>query len=236
MKEFQSLADLLDLQDVDLQIDRLLHQRSSLPELEQYRAAHDASQKAGKRHAELTESLKLTGRELDKTEGELEILELKLEQQSQRLFAGGLSAREADAMRMDVEAQKRKRSAMEDEVLALLDRTEALEEQLAEAAKVVEQTAEEERRLEEAVAEAWRKIDAEIARRESRKEAIVLLIPEDLLERYEKLRQSKEGVAVSRLADGVCGGCHLTLSAAEQAEVLQDDPPRCLHCLRLLVP
>ncbi len=236
MKEFQSLADLLDLQDVDLQIDRLLHQRSSLPELDQYRSAHQASLNAAKHHGEISESLKLTGRELDKTEGELEILELKLEQQSQRLFAGGLSAREADAMRLDVENQKRKRSAMEDSVLALLDRTEALEAELAEAADVVERTGEDERRLESAVAEAWKKIDAEIARRESRKEAIVALIPEDLLERYEKLRLTKEGVAVGRLADGVCGGCHLTLSAAEQAEVLQEDPPRCLHCLRLLVP
>lgn len=236
MKEFQSLADLLDLQEVDGQIDRLLHQRSSLPELSEYRLAHDASAKAARRHAEVAETLKLTARELDKTEGELEILETKLEQQEQRLFAGGLSAREADAMRMDVESHKRKRSAMEDAVLELLDRREGLEAQVEKAARVVADTSATEKALEGAVGEAWRKIDAEIARRETRKTDIVPLIPEDLLELYEKLRLSKEGVAVSRLADGVCGGCHLTLSAAEQADVMKEDPPRCIHCLRLLVP
>lgn len=236
MKEFQSLADLLDLQEVDGQIDRLLHQRSSLPELGEYRQAHDESTQAAHAHAELAEELKLASRQLDKTEGELEILETKLEQQEQRLFAGGLSAREADAMRMDVESHKRKQSAMEDSVLELLDQQEALETELAAATRTVAQTAETEQRLELVVADAWRKIDAEIARREGRKVDIVPLIPEDLLALYEKLRLTKEGVAVGRLADGVCGGCHLTLSAAEQVEVLKDDPPRCMHCLRLLVP
>jgi predicted nucleic acid-binding Zn-ribbon protein len=43
-------------------------------------------------------------------------------------------------------------------------------------------------------------------------------------------------VAVGRLADGICGGCHLRLSAAEQVEVLRDFPPRCMHCRRILVP
>ncbi|MDH5422299.1 MAG: C4-type zinc ribbon domain-containing protein, partial [Acidimicrobiia bacterium] len=85
------------------------------------------------------------------------------------------------------------------------------------------------------VAEAWKRIDGEIARKESRKEAIVPLIDTDILELYESLRSHKEGVGAARLADGVCGGCHLTLSPAEQLEVLSDEPPRCLHCRRILV-
>lgn len=235
MREFQSLADLLDLQEVDLQIDRLLHERSTLPELDSYRQAHDRALEANRRHTELADDLKQTGRELDKTEGELEILEIKLEQQEQRLFAGGLSARDAENMRRDVEGQKQRRGGVEDAVLELLDRRESLESQVAEATRVADEAAAEEHRLEAQVAAAWKKIDAEIARRESRKADIVPLIPPDLLELYEKLRQTKEGVAVGRLADGVCGGCHLTLSLAEQAEVQRDDPPRCLHCRRLLV-
>ena len=44
MHELQSLADLLDLQEVDSEIDRLLHRRQSLPELEQYRVAHETAE------------------------------------------------------------------------------------------------------------------------------------------------------------------------------------------------
>jgi predicted nucleic acid-binding Zn-ribbon protein len=82
---------------------------------------------------------------------------------------------------------------------------------------------------------AWKEIDAELARREARKAEIVPPIPADLLALYERLRTTKEGVAVGRLADGQCGGCHLHLSAAEQAEAAAADPPRCTHCRRILV-
>ncbi len=62
------------------------------------------------------------------------------------------------------------------------------------------------------------------------------LIDEALIDLYESLRATKEGVAVGRLADGVCGGCHLALTAAEQLEATRADPPRCIHCRRIIVP
>ena len=89
--------------------------------------------------------------------------------------------------------------------------------------------------MEAEVAQAWKKIDAELARREASKAEIVPLIPPDFLDMYERLRAAKQGVAISRLVDGVCGGCHLALSAAEQLEVAAEDPPLCLHCRRILV-
>jgi len=82
----------------------------------------------------------------------------------------------------------------------------------------------------------WKEIDAAIAAHDAKKVEIVPLIPADLLALYEELRPSKEGVAVGRLAEGICGGCHLRLSAAEQAQALKEEPPRCYHCRRILVP
>ena len=91
-------------------------------------------------------------------------------------------------------------------------------------------------RLEAIIKEEWRVIDADIARVEARKREIIPLIEPELLALYEELRPHKERVAVGRLAEGVCGGCHLRLSAAEQVEVLREFPPRCIHCRRILVP
>lgn len=235
MQEFKSLADLLDLQEVDLQIDRLLTQRTDLPELAQYKAAHKASEKAVASLETVTAEAKEISMNLDKNEGELEILETKIDQSELRLFAGGLSAKDADNMRLDIESQKRRQSDMETEVLMFIDQHELVTARVSAGEALVEATSAEVKRLEAAVSDEWRKIDAELARREERKTAIVAIIEEDLLSTYEKLRVSKEGVAVSRLADGTCGGCHLVLSAAEQSEAAKDDPPRCIHCLRLLV-
>jgi hypothetical protein len=235
MKEMQSFGDLLDLQDVDLDIDRLLHNRGALPVLEEYRAAHKASGVARSDLTAVEAELKDASRDLDKAEGELEILEEKLQREEQRLFAGGMSARETENMRNEVTSLRSKQSQMEDLVLALIDTREGLDERAAAARSDLEERTAAEAQLEAQVAAEWRKIDAELARREGRKAEIVPLIPPDLLATYERLRNSKEGVAIGRLIDGVCGGCHLTLSTAEQIEVAADDPPLCLHCRRLLV-
>ena len=65
MEELQSLADLLDLQGVDLQIDRLLHDRQSLPELDDYKQAHDKTEELAKQLAAAEQLLRETSLELD---------------------------------------------------------------------------------------------------------------------------------------------------------------------------
>ncbi|HLU32305.1 MAG TPA: hypothetical protein VK088_11115, partial [Acidimicrobiia bacterium] len=91
--EIPALADLLDVQDLDLDIDRLLHRRSTLPELERYRAAQEQIDTYDERIRETSEELRELELATDKAEGELEMLETKLQEQETRLFAGGMSAR-----------------------------------------------------------------------------------------------------------------------------------------------
>jgi uncharacterized protein len=117
----------------------------------------------------------------------------------------------------------------------LLDDREELDRSLALAEEVVTAAAAREKDLERRIAEQWKEIDQELGRRESRKAEIATSIPTDLLELYETLRKTKEGVAVGRLEHGACGGCHLALSAPEQTEAAEYDPPRCTHCRRILV-
>jgi predicted nucleic acid-binding Zn-ribbon protein len=42
-------------------------------------------------------------------------------------------------------------------------------------------------------------------------------------------------VAIGALTDSMCGGCHLKLTAAEVLDAKRSDPPRCIHCRRILV-
>lgn len=236
MEQLTSLGDLLDLQEVDSEIDRLLNQRQSLPELDSYRAAADRANAISAELVETETLFKSTTRTLDRAEGELVLHQEKREVEERRLFAGGLGAREADHLRQEVEMLTRQGSELEDQLLEIM---EAKESQGARAVELSEELAtarSEQERLEAVVADLWKGIDAEIARKEERKASIVPVILPDLLELYEELRPNKEGVAAARLAEGTCGGCHLRLSAAEQVAVKKEDPPRCLHCLRILVP
>jgi predicted nucleic acid-binding Zn-ribbon protein len=236
MEPVRSLHDLLDLQDVDAHIDRLIDQRQSLPELADYRATHESTVRIGSARDAAATRLREVELAVDKTSGELEITQQKAGAEEMRLYAGGLSARDADYLRREVELLKAKVNSMEDEVLELMESREEIESELGRLDAELGVEASHKAELEAGIRESWRLIDAEIAVKEHRKSEIVPLVEEDLIDLYEGLRESRDGRVVGALNNGVCGACHLMLSSAEENEVRQQNPPRCIHCRSILVP
>jgi len=236
MEELRSLEDLLELQQVDSEIDRLLDRRGSLPELDEYRSADEDVKVLTARIDEAEARLRELDLGSDKASGELGLAETKLEAEERRLYAGGLSARDAEHLRNEVEMLRRRISEREDETLALMEEREQVQKvcetlEAERAAATGHKT-----RLEAAIRKEWGAIDAEVARLDAKKSEIVPRIDPDLLEMYDTLRPQKEGVAVAVFADRVCSGCHLTHSAAEEVQVMKLSPPRCSHCRRIVVP
>ena len=236
MEPVRSLHDLLDLQDVDSQIDRLIDQRQNLPELSDYRTSHEETVRITADRDAVSERLRETELAIDKTSGELEITQQKAGAEEMRLYAGGLTARDADYLRREVELLNGKVGSMEEEILELMEVREEIEGDLARLNSDLDGESAHKAELESRIREAWRVIDAELAVREQRKSEIVPLVDEDLVDLYESLRQSRDGRAVGALTDGVCGACNLMLSSAEEIEAKRQDPPRCIHCRAILVP
>lgn len=234
--EIPALADLLDVQELDLAIDRLLARRAGLPELERYRRTQEQLDDLASRIETASQELRVIELDTDKAEGELEILEQKLTESETRLFAGGMSARETEHMRLEVQSLTGQKGASEERVLGLLDRLDPVRDELASLEDERKGMQEEKQTLEASITAEWRSIDAEIARKEERKREALEPVPSDLVELYETLRSTKEGVGIGRLEDDTCGGCHIRLSPAEIAQVKKSDPPRCVHCRRILVP
>jgi predicted nucleic acid-binding Zn-ribbon protein len=235
VEQLKSLADLLDLQDIDLKIDKLLDTRNSLPELDEYKNAHADVQRLTLALADANKLLADADLNLRKTNGELELTAERSAAEQNRLYAGGMSARDADYLRREVEMLYAKVSKMEDEVIGYLeDKEEAeadverLEEEMVYATALKE-------KLGAAISEQWRVIDKELAIKEDTKKASISLVDDYLLEIYDNLRELREDRVVGRLTDGVCGACHLRLTAAEVAKVTKEDPPRCIHCRSILV-
>jgi uncharacterized protein len=229
------LSDLLDVQEVDLAIDRLVHQRQTLPELASYQQAAGRRERLDATRAGKAVELRSLELDLDKAEGELELVEIKLKESETRLFAGGMSGRETEQKRLEVQSLRGQQSALEDRVLGLIDQVDPVRTEVGRLDGQLATIGEEVARLEEVIASAWRQIDSQIKKNEETKAEISRTIPSELLSLYEQLRKSKDGVGVGRLTGGVCGGCHLALSLPEQAEAADWDPPRCLHCMRILV-
>jgi predicted nucleic acid-binding Zn-ribbon protein len=230
-----SLADLLDVQEIDSHIDRLLDQRRNLPELERFKANHEALAEMGVELDAAKAGLKQLELALDKTEGELEMLETKLGEHETRLFAGGMSGRETEHMRLEVQSLRGQQETIEERVLMMLEQVDPAREAVETLESKVAILDRERNELESSIKEQWKRIDGELARYEERKREAVGPIDPDLLELYDKLREIKEGVAVAPYDHGVCGGCHMALSPSEQVEAFAGEVPRCVHCRRILV-
>ena len=230
-----SLADLLDLQKVDTELDRLLDERSSLPAMADYKATHESLQVVEKRGADLDEEYESLRLAVDKAEGELKLLERKIDEETKRLYGGSIGAKEAVNYQREIESLDQRRSDKETEVLELMERLEQTESQLSDTQAEMVRLAERKNALEMKVSELWREIDGHIARKEARKAEIAPLIDPEILGTYDDIRAGHEGLGVGQLDRGVCTACHLTLSPAEQAEVAKESLPRCIHCGRILV-
>jgi predicted nucleic acid-binding Zn-ribbon protein len=237
VEELRSLTDLLDLHEVDRTIDRLIDERQHLPALDEYRGADaELRRLTGERDA-AADRLKVAQRGLDKTSGELELAKAKADTEEMRLYAGGLSARDADFLRQEVEMLRNRVSSMEDEALELM---ETVEREEAESQRLDAEVGAAEMAkdgLEASIKSEWARIDSAIAAKEAAKADLVPLVDESILDLYEDLRATrKDQPVVGALVDGVCGACHLKLSAAEEHDARLEDPPRCVHCRAILVP
>ena len=235
MEDLKSLEDLLDLMDLDMQIDKLLDDRGSLPELSSYKAAHADVERLSEAIEVVRTAVKEASSGLHKTNGELEIAAEKAASEQNRLYAGGLSARDADYLRREVELLYAKVSKMEDAVLEFIESKELAEAEEQKLSDELAAAVEEKEKLGASITEQWRVIDKELAVKEERKKDTAGLVDEYLLEIYDDLRSTGRGRVVGRLADDTCGACHLKLSAAEVIRAQKQDPPRCIHCRAILV-
>jgi predicted nucleic acid-binding Zn-ribbon protein len=228
---------LLELQQLDLTIDRLRARRAAIEsgvELSAARAAADAADAVVGEHRLQIDEL---NRDATKIEHEIDSLTQKTAAEQARMSSGAVAnARELEAMGHEIANLKRRIADREDELLVIMERREVLERSAAEAGAVAtEQRAVADRTL-AASAQELGQLESDLAMQEAERPAAVAAIDPETLELYEELRPQKKGVAAAALVDNVCQGCHEQLSAVELDHVRhQDGVPRCEHCRRILV-
>ncbi|MCA1705608.1 MAG: hypothetical protein LC808_21060, partial [Actinobacteria bacterium] len=190
-----SLHQLLALQAEDTAIKRLEDRRSSLPEASRLSEVNATL-------AELTADMEIAtkqhdevAREQDKLEGEIGLADAKITREEQRLFSGAVSnPKELGALQAEVAMLKRKKSELEDQLLEIMvlkeDATATLERLRGEQADAAASS----ENLTKKVGELTKEIDRELDDHHERRTAAAALIPPGLIELYEKIRATKNGV------------------------------------------
>jgi predicted nucleic acid-binding Zn-ribbon protein len=230
-------SHVLDLQQLDLAIDRLRARKAALEsgaEVTAARAEADAAEATLGEHRLQIEAL---DRDAAKIEHEVESLNQKASAEQARLTSGAVAnARELDAMTHEIENLRRRVADREDELLVIMERREALERSAADAERVARDRREAADAIRRSSGAELDAVESELAAREAERPAAAAAVDPDVLELYEEIRPQKKGVAAAALVDNVCQGCHEQLSAVELDHVRHADGiPRCEHCRRILV-
>ncbi|MCY3889508.1 MAG: C4-type zinc ribbon domain-containing protein [bacterium] len=230
---------LLSVQDHDTRIDQLRHRIDTLPE----RAALAARQQDCKRIVNQREALQMRQlelqRNLKRNEDELAALEGRTKREHDRLYSGEVTGtRELLTLQEEVDGLRARCSDMESDALELMEALEGIESDVVTLGSSLEAADAEVVSAQQQLAEAEATVQAEIDQETAARSAETAEIPEAALASYEALRFRMGGVAVARLRNGTCEGCHLALSAMELDRIRHapaDELCHCEECGRILV-
>jgi len=224
---------LYQLQQLDLELERLLAEQQALanslqgdPVLKKLRAEHNIAQQ------ELLSGLQA------QTEAEwaLEDLDRRLRMQEQRLYNGTVTnPKELYALQQEVQRLRAQQNRQEEMALEVILATESLQEMAKQKAEALRQ--EEEKWAEANAAGVIRREQLEAKQQElqTKREQFVTAIDPELLKRYEALRRSKQGRAVSKVEQNSCQWCRVILTPSEMQRVrASTELQTCSNCGRIL--
>lgn len=220
---------LLDLADVDTELTRLAHRRTSLPEHAELTAAEAAVRTAKDAVVEAETNAGDLDRDIRRIERDVEGVRTRTARDNQLLAGSGIGARQATELQHELETLARRQSVLEDEQLEIMEQREALEAHLGHARATLDAAEKEVAVIIERRDTALLDIDAgETGRRRARDE-VVATLPDDLLAVYERLR-SRNGTGAALLLARRCQACRLDVDRTAISALKAAAPDAVVHC------
>jgi uncharacterized protein len=228
---------LLDIQEIDTAIDRLMTRIRDLESGKDVEVALTEANESERLLGELRLRLDELSRDQMRFEHEIDSISQKAAAEERRMYDGSVAnAKELDSIRHEVDNLKKRRGDREDELLGLMEVREEREAQERAAAERWGSLRAQVETVEGTAAEELGRLTTELKERSEARAALAATVDTELLELYEDIRPQKKGVAAVALIDGVCQGCHEQLSSVEIDRLKKTkDTKRCEHCRRILV-
>lgn len=230
-------SKLLDLQTVDTRLSQIDHARRTLP---QHAEIADLEAKARLLDDQLVRSRTELGdvqRELAKADADVQQVRDRATRDQQRLDSGVGTAKDLTAIQHELESLGRRQAALEEVELEVMERAEAIQNDVAELERGRGELTERLSALEAARDDRLAELGGDEANVVAPRDRLVELVGEDLVALYDKIRATS-GTGAAPLRQRRCGGCQLELNPVELGRIKaapEDEVLRCEECRRILV-
>ena len=226
------LERLFEVQQLDLEIDGLAHERDETPE--DLRAARA-------RALDLERTLKLARHERDEIRRRTDAYELDIRDIAAKKQKAETDARASDNPKLITQYEslilslKDRIDELENEALPLIDTLEAVTARVAEIEAAIADLKPVLERLEEENRRRVARLADEIEVKEGARDAVAREVAPDLYAQYVGIRRARRGLGVARLQGARCGGCGVKLPTSIVQRASQPEAVvRCTSCGRLL--
>ncbi len=228
----EDLAQVVDLQNLDLEISRLQREVQKIP-----REIADWEQQLNSSRREWDEAReRLSNCDQLRRRKERELEEVTAEQRKRqgRLFEIKTN-QEYAAVLKEIEGLKERRSKLEDEILELFDQIEVAQGTVRNEEALFqerEKTFEQQRTAKEA---ELGRLQGELGRFQEDRRRHANRVEPGLLQMYDRLVRTRGGVAVAPVKDGSCLGCYVALTPQTYNELRKGEVLiACANCQRIL--
>lgn len=224
---------LYSLQQIDTKLDNA-HTR--LQEIDAALKDNAALKQAEKEAAAAKTSYQKAQLELKRAEEEVQVQQTKITNNQKTLYSGSVTnPKELEDLQNEAEALKRFLSVLEDrqlEKMIAFEEAESAHQAAAEnLASVEQQVVQQQAEL----GGEQSQTKARVVELETEREKAAAQVEEAAMQTYNKLRQSRHGLAVAAVEDNVCTACGAALTAAQAQAVRSPSKiSTCSSCGRIL--
>lgn len=218
---------VLDLVALDRALERAEAARSHPPQAARVKELVALRNEQGRALIEKTNLRDDVRVEMKRVESDIEVAKARQQRDRDRLGTTAI-ARDARALEAEIASLAERIDKLETRELELMEDLQAAEADLAKQQRLLEETTEEGRRLSAEGKTAVETATAEVASLSSDRAEITAKIPETLLTDYERIAKRTAGAGL--LHRGTCGGCTMTLSPNDLAQIARTADDEVVHC------
>ncbi|MCB0046526.1 MAG: hypothetical protein KDD92_13970 [Caldilineaceae bacterium] len=227
-----TVSELYELQQTDTMWEqvrrRLITIRKNLGESEEVSAARSQTDAVEKALHEWQ------GRQID-AELESKTLKERIADTEKRLMSGKITnPKELESLQASLDALRRQRVGVEDKAVEALLQVEETTKSLDAAEQRYTELNDAWRNSQQELTAAEEKMKRNYVILKRRREAAEAAMDKESLREYEQLRKRKGGVAVTKVENGNCGACHVSLPTGTISALHGRDRVYCPSCGRLL--
>ena len=234
--EHQNL--LIELQLIDTAISHLKIKLANLPEREQITAIHTRLVNTAVELAVVETELADVAIDLRRIEVDVEQVADRIKKDESRLSSGVGSPKELEQLQHELGTLAKRKSELEDGELEVMLKHDAVKARVDELQNDQVGLKQLELELNIRLENATTEIQSEISIQQAQRAQLAPKIEATLVELYEKVRTSNDGVGAALLVGNKCEGCHLSINAIEIERIKSlpaDEIIRCEECRRILV-